>query len=414
MRIAVDGGVTTVTSRASRDAAIVEQAGIELEAGDQVETLGDGALVVDRATEAVLKVDGKTFQVRTQAETIEGLLLEAQVSLAPEDSVLRNGEFVAPSAPVAAPPAQATLPGGSSSPSTAPASAGPVTLEVRRAVPFSVVENGQELQLRSSRETVATALRDVGVRLGPGDEVQPSLDTELTAGLEVHVEHASQLMVTLPEGKTLLYTLADTVGEALAESGMALPAQYRLEPPAETPIAAGLAVHVVAISNELVLETERIQSYTVYQPDPSLPPGTERVVAGQDGMFYRQYALVYEDGQLVSRELAAEWYDPQPVDTVIYYSTAPAPAPAVALASSATYGDWADLVCSYDWDCSWALAVIACESGGNPDAYNPGGYVGLFQIWEGHGADLRDPATNIAAAYSLYLSGGAGNWPNCP
>jgi uncharacterized protein YabE (DUF348 family) len=244
--------------------------------------------------------------------------------------------------------------------------------------------------------------------------VQPPLDAELTAGVQVHVDHATPLVVTLPEGKLILYALSDTVGEALAGSAVTLPANYRLEPAAGTRIAAGLAVHVVGISNELILETERIQSYTVYEPDPTLPPGTQRVVAGQDGVHYRQYELVYHDDDLVSRELAAEWYDPEPADTVVRYSTAPAAAQAVPLVSAAVAADWADLVCSYDWDCSWALAVIACESGGNPDAYNPQGYVGLFQIWEGHGANLRDPATNIAAAYSLYRSGGAGNWPNCP
>jgi uncharacterized protein YabE (DUF348 family)/3D (Asp-Asp-Asp) domain-containing protein len=232
---------------------------------------------------------------------------------------------------VAPPPPLAVLLRGEASVSAAAASAEPVALEVRRAVPFAVVENGQELQLRSSRETLATALRDVGVRLGPGDEVQPPLDTELTAGLEVHVQHATQLVVTLPEAKTILYTLADTVAEALAEGAIELPADYRLEPPAETPITPGLAIHVIGVSEERVLETERIESRTIYQPDPSLPWGERRVVSGQDGVHFRQYRVVYEDGQIVSWELAAEWYDPEPMDTVIYYSTADPLPPAPSL-----------------------------------------------------------------------------------
>ena len=133
---------------------------------------------------------------------------------------------------------------------------------------------------------------------------------------------------------------------------------------------------------------------------------------GQDGVHYWQYEIVYENTEPVSRELAAEWYDPEPVDTVVYYSTAQ---PVAASVVSSSASDWRELVCSYDWDCDWALAVIACESGGNPNAYNPQGpYVGLFQIWGGHGSNLEAPTTNIAAAYSLYLSGGRGHWPNCP
>ena len=257
---------------------------------------------------------------------------------------------------------------------------------------------------------MATALSELEVRLGPGDIVRPPLDTELSAGMTVRINHARQLTVTLPEAKTVLYTHESEVGPAITGASIGLPPEYRLEPDEGTPIAAGLAVRVVGISHDDELETVRIESQTLYEPDATLPAGTTHTIAGRDGVFYRQYATEYEDGILISRSLADEWYDPEPVDTIVYYSTAPAPPSAVIVSG----GAWSDLVCSYGWDCSWALAVINCESGGNPNAYNPAGYVGLFQVWEGHNSNLRDPATNIAAAYSLYVSGGRARWPNCP
>jgi hypothetical protein len=74
---------------------------------------------------------------------------------------------------------------------------------------------------------------------------------------------------------------------------------------------------------------------------------------------------------------------------------------------------WRELVCSYNWDCSWALSVIACESGGNPNAYNPAGpYVGLFQVLD-PSRSLFDPAANIAAAYAKYQSQGRRAWGAC-
>ena len=330
--IAVDGNVTTVESRAANAVAIVEGAGVELQPGDRVEATGDRALDVRRATDVSLHVDDRTLALRTHAVTIEELLLEVKVPLAPQDSVLRNQRFVAPDAPIVPAPALAALLWPDAIQSVGPAEgepvALPVALEVRRAVPFSVVENGQRLELRSSRETLATALRDVGVRLGPGDSVQPPLDTELTAGLEVRIEHAIPVVLTMPEGKFILYALSPTVGEALTEGRVDLPPSFRLDPPAETDVSTGLTVHLIVVSEETDLEQERIERRTVYRTDAGLPWGESRVVGGRDGVRFRQYRSLFEDGELISRELVDEWYDPEPLDRTIYTSAA-APPPEV-------------------------------------------------------------------------------------
>jgi uncharacterized protein YabE (DUF348 family)/3D (Asp-Asp-Asp) domain-containing protein len=326
VRITVDGDVATVHSRIHNSEALVGRAGVELGPGDRIEERGDDDLLVDRATEALFEVDGRAYSLRTQAATIDELLQETGVALNPGDSVLRDHDLVSPSASIAI-PAQPLVAIAGGTDFVSGTDLAPVTIEVRRAVPFSVIENGQDLELRSSRETVATALRDVGLRLGPGDLIQPPPDTELTAGLQVRVQHASEVVVTLPEGKSILYTLDTTVGEAMAHSGVPLPADYRLDPPEGTLVSAGMAVHVIAVSEEQAIETERIESETVYEPDVSLPYGAHSVVQGQDGVHYRRYSVVSEDGQVVSRDLVEEWDDPAAANTLIYYSTADAPPP---------------------------------------------------------------------------------------
>lgn len=101
---------------------------------------------------------------------------------------------------------------------------------------------------------------------------------------------------------------------------------------------------------------------------------------------------------------------PVPVSEALSQTSAVAPAAAAPKAAS---GDWRSLVCSYNWDCGWALSVIYCESGGDPNAYNPAGpYVGLFQIYD-PSVSLFDPAANIAAAYAIYQSQGPSAWGVC-
>jgi soluble lytic murein transglycosylase-like protein len=62
-------------------------------------------------------------------------------------------------------------------------------------------------------------------------------------------------------------------------------------------------------------------------------------------------------------------------------------------------------------DLSTAAAVALAESGGNPQAFNPEGSYGLWQIYlpdhpEFAGVDLTDPATNAAAAFRVYANAG--------
>lgn len=99
---------------------------------------------------------------------------------------------------------------------------------------------------------------------------------------------------------------------------------------------------------------------------------------------------------------------------------APEPAPPSPDESAGPVERWRALVASYpDWDPNVALAVIACESGGDPGAVNrSSGASGLFQLlgWEwlaeylgGFGASVFDPSVNVAAAHWLWAqSGGFG------
>ncbi|HEU4480351.1 MAG TPA: transglycosylase SLT domain-containing protein [Actinomycetota bacterium] len=69
-------------------------------------------------------------------------------------------------------------------------------------------------------------------------------------------------------------------------------------------------------------------------------------------------------------------------------------------------------------DGAYLLSVAACESGLDPNAYNPAGYHGLFQFdqttWSAYGSgSIYDPVAQANAAASLLAAGQASRWPNC-
>ncbi len=92
-------------------------------------------------------------------------------------------------------------------------------------------------------------------------------------------------------------------------------------------------------------------------------------------------------------------------------TAAPAPAPAPPPPAPAPAGS-----VSANLD-----AIARCESGGNPDAYNPAGYYGAFQFslatWQGLGfsGDPRDYtyAEQKYAAVHLVARSGYSPWPHC-
>ena len=78
------------------------------------------------------------------------------------------------------------------------------------------------------------------------------------------------------------------------------------------------------------------------------------------------------------------------------------------------------VICSYPWPqgCDYWIAVAFCESSLNPLVIgHGGGFVGLYQIWLGHGYGydwLLDPANSALAAWELSDGGtNTAPWPIC-
>lgn len=107
---------------------------------------------------------------------------------------------------------------------------------------------------------------------------------------------------------------------------------------------------------------------------------------------------------------------PQPMQT----TAKPAPKPLKpqgGLYINAAAESYRDLVAQYDWPVDQALAIMTCESGGNPEAVNWGDAKitgmpssGLFQINALLNWDWNSPAANIARAHEMYSRRGWRPW----
>lgn len=314
--VEADGSQRVVVSRETDLNSLLKLAGISREANDVV-VKGSSGLRVERAIPVTVEVDGKLVSWRTRAATVQALLDEVGVEVSPYDGISFNGVEVGVKEPLSPGPL-AAIPGAS-----LPSFGGEldrINLAIHRAVPFSIVEDGQRISFKSARPTIAMALRDAGIRLGPADEVFPALTAELVAGQEVTVKHASAVTIRIGESSRVVYTHQKLLKDALAESGLTLGGEDRVEPGLDADVRNGMTARLVRVAGRAFIERDNVPRKTVFKPDESLQGAQSRIVQGRDGVHLTEYRIVIEDGVETERKLIREWYEPEAVDTVIFYA----------------------------------------------------------------------------------------------
>jgi uncharacterized protein YabE (DUF348 family)/3D (Asp-Asp-Asp) domain-containing protein len=294
-------------------------AGISREANDVVVKDGS-ALKIERAIPVTIEVDGQMMAWRTRATTIQGLFDEVGVEVSPYDGITYNGIEVEVKEQLYPGPLVGYEGASLSAFAQAPPDLSSVALRVERAVPFTIVEDGAPVAFKSARPTVAMALRDAGIRLGPGDEVFPSLSAPLTAGQEIRVEHASAVTIRVGTSSSVVYTHQKLLKDALIEAGLSLGAEDRVEPGLETEVRNGMLARLVRVAGRSLVERENVVRKTVFKAAEDLQGTQTRTVQGNDGVHLREFRIVIEDGVEVERKLLKDWFEPEVVDNVIFYA----------------------------------------------------------------------------------------------
>ncbi len=150
------------------------------------------------------------------------------------------------------------------------------------------------------------------------------------------------------------------------------------------------------------------------------------VIGGHDGL-QRQAPVARSGNASVSGQASSEvglhlWRvqdDGRGIDARLVPLATPTPGPDVPRATPPDTTIEA-IICTYPWPqgCEYWIRLGLCESSLSPHAIGYAGrYVGVFQVWLGHGYGydwLLDPANNTLAAWELSYGGWyTGPWPVC-
>ena len=324
--ILIDGHAYHVRTHQASVEALLREKAFLLHREDAIWPPLDSPLVsgqtvhIRRARPVTFYVDGQVLQLRTLADSLSELLREASLSLKRGDKVLFNGIPVS-SHELLFPGSGGHLASQGWPMRVDPPS--PLEIQIRRSVPIYLYEGEVPATIYTAEETVGEALLAAGMVLRLGDEVWPGLETPVRAGLRVHIRRSRPVSIWVDGRHIETRALpGSTVGEVLAQEGVALVGKDRVEPAEDTPVTPGMVIRVTRVREEVLIEQEPIPFETVWKPDSELEIDQRRVVqGGKEGLLKRRVRIIYEDGQEKERTVEDEWVDREPVERVIAYGT---------------------------------------------------------------------------------------------
>lgn len=255
------------------------------------------------STQTINVLDGTQIHtISASGKTPAELVIQAGVLLGPNDRVLANGIPIA---------LDQTLP-----------QAGSVILQVRRAVPLTLVTPSGQRTLQTTAQTVGEALHEAGISLYASDFLDPPASTTITKPLTVNYIPSRELTVTTHEGSIKIRSAARTVGEALAEAGIPLLGLDYSQPSENEALPNDGQIRVVHVSESVVLAQKPIAFQNKFEASANVELDQQQVLQpGQTGLSVSRVRIRYEDGQEVSRVTESETVVRPPEDRVVGYGT---------------------------------------------------------------------------------------------
>ena len=246
----------------------------------------------------------------------------------------------------------------------------------RDTVTFSV--DGVSQQAKVKTGTVKQALAQQGITVGPHDDVQPSLDSEIHDGQVITVNYGRRVVVTIDGKKVVRWTTAKNVAEVLAQlnqsdpdnlvsvsrsldisrAGLSFSMQTAkdvtvtiggktqkitavgtvadalkaakvevdssdaVNPGLGTPLSDGMKITLTMVDQKSQKRRVAVPFSTKKVEDSSLPKGEIKVITkGVNGINEETWTVVFKDGKKVSEKKVSSKVVNAPVTQVVKVGT---------------------------------------------------------------------------------------------
>ena len=321
VRVAERHSQANVASAATVDDAVQAAPLVGLRISHNLNTrITDGLrLFVERPQPFLILADGRETQVKSWAKTPTELMADAGIPFSPRDQVLIYGTAIGWEDAMPTGPGRISDTRLSGGPDWEQVERAPVQIEINRSVRLTVYESKVPYTIHTLAETVGEALRDAQITIYLGDEVQPSLGSQVSSGLRVFIRRSIPVSL-LADG--VLYktrTQSENVGDVLTEIGVGLTGLDEVSPPLSADLYPDMQIQIVRVREEIEVEDVIAPFGTAWVGNRDLPIDTIIDHPGAEGITRRRFRVLLRDGQAVERELEDVWVAQGPRNMVREY-----------------------------------------------------------------------------------------------
>ncbi len=172
------------------------------------------------------------------------------------------------------------------------------------SVPVTVSVDGQTRSIYTKTATVEALLSEQGVTLAEGDTLNVALADPIEEQMEVVVTRAFPVAVASGGEVEIVYMQNGTVAQALDEVGVTYDSDDRLSQLSYADVEPGMSIQHTSVETRYETVEKAIEyNEEVVKDSSKYEDYAEITTAGEDGLRRVVRQLVYEEGELISREV---------------------------------------------------------------------------------------------------------------
>lgn len=187
---------------------------------------------------------------------------------------------------------------------------------------ISINDNGHRFFLSARATTVDELFEKTDLAVGEYDVVYPSTEAELIPGMNIRIDRAIPILISVDEKEIQHHTFQSTVEQALVEAGIELSHLDKTNPKRNSGVENELEIKVTRINIEQITKSEPIEFETIEENDKKMKWRKKEVQqAGKNGTKEVVYEVTYKNGKQIDKEKLSTKIVEEPTTEIVKIGT---------------------------------------------------------------------------------------------